>query len=95
MHITFVKKVLNSGAVCAQCQTVYAQLINDGLLEQINHVAIIDSRDKQSPGAVLATQHQVKQVPFFIVQDLSGQTDERIFDNYATFKAFVTPLITQ
>jgi len=94
MHITFVKKVLRNGALCSQCNAVFKQLIDDGLIDQINHVAIADARDNGSFGMVLAEKYHVKQVPFFVIEDLSQRsqgtrTDITVFDVYSEFKQFL------
>ena len=73
MHITFVKKVLASGAPCAKCDDVERRLRRSGLLARIDRVVVADERDADSEGMRLARRHQVEIAPFFVVED-DGRT---------------------
>ena len=69
MHITFVKKVLASGAPCAKCDDVERRLRRSGLIARIDRVVVADARDAGSEGMRLARRHQVEIAPFFLVED--------------------------
>jgi len=86
MHITFVKKILNSGELCKKCREVSERLESEGLIGSINHIAIADERDNSSEGVRLAQQHNVERAPFFLVEH-EGQTT--VFDIYFKFKKFM------
>lgn len=84
MHITFVKKILADGELCKKCREVSERLVQDGLLDSINHIAIADERDVDSEGVRLAKQYQVERAPFFLVENDQG--DVEVFDVYFKFK---------
>jgi len=86
MHITFVKKILNSGELCKKCREGSERLESEGLIGSINHIAIADERDDNSEGMRLAKQHNVERAPFFIVE-LNGNIT--VFDIYFKFKKFM------
>ncbi len=83
MHITLVKKILADGSPCRKCQQVESRLVEAGLLDKIDSIVIADERDTDSAGMLLATKHQVKQAPFFIVRDEQG--NETIHTVYFRF----------
>lgn len=87
VHITFVKKIMEDGNMCAKCADVSARLEKDGLLEKINYIAIADSKDKDSEGMLLAQKYKVERAPFFIVEDEDGHIET--FDVYFKFKRFI------
>ncbi|GAA6136754.1 hypothetical protein NBRC116583_05010 [Arenicella sp. 4NH20-0111] len=82
-HITFVKKILANGELCKKCQEVNDRLNVEGLIEQINHIAIADERDAESEGMRLAKQYDVERAPFFLVEENEEVT---VFDIYFKFK---------
>lgn len=69
MHITFVKKVLASGAPCAKCGEVEARLERSGLLSRIDRIVVADERDERSEGMRIAGRHGVDLAPFFVVKN--------------------------
>ena len=83
MHITFVKKILVDGEMCKKCREVSDRLVNEGLIEHINQIAIADERDADSQGMKLAKQYQVERAPFFLVEE---QGEITVFDVYFKFK---------
>jgi|LauGreDrversion4_2_1035121.scaffolds.fasta_scaffold768906_1 hypothetical protein len=86
MHITFVKKRLASGAVCAQCREVEARLRASEAWARIDAVVEIDESLPEGDGAVLARQHGVRSAPFFIVRE-AGET--RVYTRFAQFSSEV------
>lgn len=86
MHITFVKKILNSGELCKKCREVSERLESEDLIKLINHIAIADERDSNSEGVRLAKQHGVTRAPFFLVE-VDGEVT--VFDIYFKFKKFM------
>lgn len=86
MHITFVKKILADGELCKKCREVSDRLDTEGLIAQINHIAIADQRDAESEGMQLAKQYKVERAPFFIVEQ---NGDTQVFDVYFKFKKFM------
>ena len=87
-HITFVKKVFKNGDLCKKCGEVSERLERDGLLDLINQIAIANESDDDSEGMRLARKHDVKQAPFFIVEEDDGTV--RIFDIYFKFKKYLS-----
>jgi len=85
-HITFVKKILANGELCKKCQEVNDRLNVEGLIEQINHIAIADERDAESEGMRLAKQYNVERAPFFLVEENEEVT---VFDIYFKFKKYM------
>lgn len=85
-HITFVKKILANGELCKKCQEVNDRLNGEGLIEQINHIAIADERDAESEGMRLAKQYNVERAPFFLVEENEEVT---VFDIYFKFKKYM------
>ncbi len=69
MRVTFVKKVLASGAPCGKCDAVERRLRRSGLIARIDRVVVADERDADSAGMRLARRHQVEIAPFFLVED--------------------------
>lgn len=86
MHITFVKKILDSGELCKKCLEVSERLESEGLLDLINYIAIADERDAKSEGVRLAKQYNVARAPFFLVEQ-NGKI--HVFDIYFTFRKFM------
>ncbi|MDA0791419.1 MAG: hypothetical protein O2780_18435 [Proteobacteria bacterium] len=82
MKITFVKKILASGEPCPKCADVEARLNASGQMARIDQTVIADERDPASPGMQLASQHDVKRAPFFVVEDDAGT---RIYTVYFKF----------
>lgn len=82
MHITFVKKRLAGGAVCAQCLEVEARLKASGHWARIDAVVEIDEALPDGDGAELARLHKVRSAPFFLVRE-AGET--RVFTRFAQF----------
>jgi hypothetical protein len=89
-HITFVKKILADGSLCKKCQEVSERMASEGLLAIIDHIVIADERDPDSPGMLLAKQHEVSRAPFFVLEDESGE--HIVFDVYFKFKKHVSEL---
>ena len=85
-HITFVKKIMLDGSLCGKCVEVTERLDRDGLLDQINYIAVADSNNLDSEGMLLAQKYKVERAPFFIVEEPNG--DVQIFDVYFKFKRF-------
>lgn len=90
MHIQFVKKILADGSPCKKCMEVSERLKQDGVAPLIDQTVIADQRDPQSPGMVLAEQHQVERAPFFIIEDEHGKVE--VFDVYFKFRKQLTEL---
>lgn len=83
MHLTFVKKILADGTLCAACTKVNTQLSIDGIFKFINHIAIADERDIDSEGMRLAIQYQALRAPFFLLKE-NNQT--QVIDAYPKLK---------
>ena len=81
-HITFVKKILANGEPCKKCKEVEDRLIQSGYMSAINQTIIADERNPQSPGMLLAKQHNVQLAPFFIIEEGSAT---RIYTIYLKF----------
>ncbi|NNC99057.1 MAG: hypothetical protein HKN85_02630 [Gammaproteobacteria bacterium] len=86
-HITFVKKILADGELCKKCQQVSERLLSEGLIAQIDRIAIADARDADSEGQRLARKHGISRAPFFLVEDDNG--DVIAFDVYFKFKKYM------
>lgn len=86
MHITFVKKRLAGGAVCAQCREVEARLQASGDWGRIDAVVEIDEALPDGDGAALARLHGVRSAPFFVVRE-AGET--RVYTRFAHFSTEV------
>ena len=69
MKITMVSKIRLDGTTCPKCEDVKLRLADLGLTQRIDEVVIYDERDPDSPGVVLAQQHNVDLAPFFVVED--------------------------
>ena len=82
MRITFVKKVLKDGSPCRKCADVERRLQSSGYISRIDEVLVADERDAQSPGMLLASKHDVKLAPFFVIED--GE-ETRIYTVYFKF----------
>jgi hypothetical protein len=73
MHITFVKKITNTGEACRKCADVEQRLRDSGYWNAIDAVLVADQRDPNSAGNHLADAYGVERAPFFVVEDDSGQ----------------------
>lgn len=69
MKITFVKKILKTGAPCSKCKDVEARLMAENQMSFINQVLVADERDPESAGMQVAKHHNVDRAPFFVVED--------------------------
>ncbi len=87
MHITFVKKVLASGAPCAKCREVEARLERTGLLSRIDRIVVADERDESSEGMRIARRHGVDLAPFFVVENATKT------DVYTVYLKFVREVL--
>lgn len=83
MHITFVKKILESGEPCAKCADVEARLEKNGQREAIDEVLIADERDPDSAGMKLAAELAVTRAPFFVVTGDDGE--KKVYTVYFKF----------
>ena len=79
MTITFVKKILLNGDSCPKCQDVEHRLRNSGYYDRIDRVEVVDERDENTQGAVLARIHGVDLAPFFVVEDERGTRVYTVF----------------
>ena len=87
-HIIFVKKILTNGEPCKKCSEVSERLVDDGLMQSINHIAIADQRDPESEGMRLARKHNIERAPFFIVE--SDSEEVLVFDVYFKLKSYLS-----
>jgi len=67
LHVTFVKKILASGAPCPKCADVEERLQRSGLIHKIDRIIVADERDTESEGMRMARKYDVALAPFFIV----------------------------
>lgn len=72
MHITMVKKRLESGEPCRKCLRTQDLLERRGLVDRIDEVVWAIEGEPESPGWRLAEKHQVDRAPFFVVRDDDG-----------------------
>ena len=72
MHVTMVKKRLQSGEPCRKCAQAEDLLKTRGLWDRIDEVVWADEGDPASPGMVLGARLGVALAPFFIVRSDSG-----------------------
>ena len=94
MHITMVKKILKDGSPCRKCADVLSQLEENKLLDRIDQIVVADERDPESPGMLLAKEHDVELAPFFVV-DEDGQ-EARIYTVYFKFvKEILSEIISE
>ena len=85
-HITFVKKLGPDGTPCAKCAQAQERLARAGFLSRIDETVVVLENDIESPGALLAAKHGVKQAPFFIIaDDSSGEWQETVYTVYFAF----------
>ena len=87
--ITMIKKLTPDGEQCRKCNDIEARLERDGLLDQIDTHIYMDLDDPNDPGTKLATKHNVKVAPFFVVQNLDSKRrviDEEIYTVYLKMK---------
>lgn len=83
MKITLVKKLLSDGSPCKKCADVLERLESSDYLSRIDEILVADENDPQSPGMLLARQHQVDRAPFFIVEE--DQKEAQIYTVYLKF----------
>jgi hypothetical protein len=83
MHITMVKKIKKDGSPCRKCADVVSQLEENNLLDRIDQIVIADERDPNSPGMILAKEHNVDLAPFFVVEEDGKAT--KIYTVYFKF----------
>ena len=69
MYITMVKKIMEDGSPCRKCVEVEQRLRKQSLLDRINNIVVADERDPESEGIRIAQKYEVKQAPFFIVEE--------------------------
>ena len=87
--ITMIKKLTPDGEQCRKCNDIEARLERDGLLDQIDTHIYMDLDDPNDPGTKLASKHNVKVAPFFVVQNLDSKRrviDEQIYTVYLKMK---------
>jgi len=85
--ITMVKKLTADGTVCRKCLDIEARLERDGLAEQIDSVIYMDPENASDEGAILASKHNVKVAPFFVVRTESGaHVNEDVYPVYMKMK---------
>ena len=71
-----VMKRTPDGTQCRKCNDIEARLERDGLMEHIDQQIYMDLDDPSDFGTQLATKHDVKVAPFFVVQHANGEVDE-------------------
>ena len=64
MHVTMIKKTLESGEPCQKCAQAEELLRRRGLWERIDEVVVADVRDPSSTGYRLAAQYGIDLAPF-------------------------------
>jgi len=79
VHITFVKKILADGQLCAKCGDVEARLRAGGHWPRLDEVLIADERDPDSAGMRLARALHVERAPFFVVREGTATTVHTVF----------------
>ena len=79
-----IKKLTPDGEQCRKCNDIEARLERDGLLDQIDTHIYMDLDDPQDPGTMLATKHDVKVAPFFVVQHLDANSQEVVDEDVYT-----------
>ena len=90
MHITMVKKIKKDGSPCRKCADVLNQLKENNLLDRIDQIVIADERDPNSPGMILAKEHNVDLAPFFVVEE-----DGKATKIYTIYFKFVKEVLSQ
>ncbi len=83
MHITFVKKLTESGDACAKCGQVEQHLRENGYWHFIDSVLVADEPIGSNAGTRLATRYGIDTAPFFVVTDEHAQT--RVYTIYLKF----------
>lgn len=78
MHLIMVKKKLEDGSDCRKCAEATEYLRSRGLWDQIDEVVWAQEGDPESPGMKLGARLGVKNAPFFVVQD---ETGERVYQS--------------
>ena len=68
MKVTMVKKRLEDGSECRKCSEATAFLQSKGVWDGVDDIVWFDAADPNSPGAALATRHNMDRAPFFIVE---------------------------
>ena len=84
-----IKKLTPDGEQCRKCNGIEARLERDGLLDQVDTHIYMDLDDPNDPGTKLATKHDVKVAPFFVVQNLDEKReviDEEVYTVYLKMK---------
>ena len=84
-----IKKLTPDGEQCRKCNDIEARLERDGLLDQVDTHIYMDLDDPNDPGTKLATKHDVKVAPFFVVQNLDEKReviDEKVYTVYLKMK---------
>merc|ERR1719367_613949 len=85
--VAFVKKIYSDGSTCQKCDFVWKQIEKDGLVHKIDRTVVADERDPSSEGIVMATKHNVKRAPFFVVEDdAKPEAGEKMYDVYFKLK---------
>ena len=90
MHITMVKKIKKDGSPCRKCADVVSQLEENNLLDRIDQIVIADERDPNSPGMILAKEHNVDLAPFFVVEE-----DGKATKIYTVYFKFVKEVLAE
>lgn len=83
MKITLVKKILADGSPCRKCADVLEKLESSGNLTRMDEILVADERDPNSPGMLIAKQHDVDRAPFFVVERDDGSV--QIYTVYLKF----------
>lgn len=71
-RVIMIKKKLANGEPCQKCAQAEEMLRRRELWDQIDEVIWADENDPNSPGMVLAREHQVEIAPFFLVEGAGG-----------------------
>lgn len=69
VRVTMVKKQLASGEPCRKCGQAEDMLRRRDLWSLIDEVVIADENDVNSPGMLLAKEHDIELAPFFLVSE--------------------------
>ena len=80
MKITMVKKVLADGSPCRKCSQVMEKLEQSGHISRISKIIDANDTNPDGEGALLASLHNVKTAPFFIVEETGKEP--RVFTVY-------------
>ncbi len=63
-----VKKRLADGSECRKCAEATDFLQAKGVWDAIDEIVWYDESDPESPGAVLAAEHEMERAPFFLIE---------------------------